>query len=363
MLVFPVVRIDWKRSVSDREKRTLSPWPEAAHWRRLDPQLGRDMENWLNDRFGGRDEWLDFQARLDVALNGFIRNENMFSGREGWLFYNKEGSVQSYQNADLFERFERQIIRKNMVSRSDWLKSLGSSFFVLMIPAKNRVYGEFYPPGIHAIGPEGRAEQMAQNLQANTTVPIVFALSDLMEAKKRGEPYLYFQQDTHWTDRGAFIGYQALMVRIRQEFPEIRELQPSDFQWKIQPELGGDLTHLARLQSFPWISNARYTTLERSQPFSYHNVPTRVGEEIHTVCPGRPFKVWVFMDSFGYALHPFLSSTFGEVVYVRSHIFNAFQKELIAYRPNLVIHEVAERLMPSLLVNQPPLNPIGAHAF
>ena len=363
MLLFPVVRLNWDQSISNREKRTLSSWPDEARWRRLDPQLGRDMENWLNDRFGGRDEWLDFQAQLDVALNGFIRNDDIFSGREGWLFYNKEGSVQSFQNADLFDRYERQIIRKNIVSRADWLKTLGSSFFVLVIPAKNRVYGEFYPSGIQVMGPQSRVEQMVQNLQANTTVPTVFALNDLLEAKKRGEPYLYFQQDTHWTDRGAFIGYQALMDRIRQEFPEIRELQLSDFEWKIQAEVGGDLTHLARLPSFPWISKARYTLLERSQPFPYHTVPTRPGEEIHTLCPGRPFKVWVFMDSFGYALQPFLSSTFGEVVYVRSHLLNEYQDALKADQPNLVIHQVAERLMPSLLVNQPPLKPIEAHAF
>ena len=184
-----MVRIDWDKTVSEREKRTLSVWPDAARWLRLDPELGRDVEKWLNDRFGGRDGWLDAQARLDWALNGSIRNDDVFSGRGGWLFYNQGGSVRSFQNADAFTRFERQIIRKNVVARAEWLKKLGSSYTVLVVPAKNRMYGEFYPPGIHVVGPVGRAEQMVQNLQSNTAVPVVFAQDDLLEAKRGGNHF------------------------------------------------------------------------------------------------------------------------------------------------------------------------------
>lgn len=362
MLVFPLLRLDWQKTVMKREKRTASSWPDADHWHRLDPQLGRDMENWFNDRFGGREFFLKGQARLDVALNGFIRNDDVFSGRGGWLFYNKGDSVRSYQNADLFSRFERQIIRKNIVTRADWLKSQGSSFYLLVVPAKNRVYGEFYPPGIHAEGSEGRAEQMVRNLQANTSVPVVFVLEELMAAKQQGT-YLYFQQDTHWTHEGAFIGYQALMNRIHQEHPEAAALEASDFQWTTEMERGGDLTALTRLKSVPSVPKAHYTMLDLTKPASYQFVQNQHGEEYHTVCPGKPLKVWVFTDSFGGFLLPFLSSTFGEVVYVWSQLFNDYQQEMAAYHPDLVIHEIAERLMPSLLVNQPPLKPVETHAF
>ena len=362
MLVFPAVFLDWDKTVMVREKRTVSPWPDAAHWHRLDPQLGRDMENWFNDRFGGRDFFLAGQARLDWALNGLVRNDDVFSGREGWFFYNKGESVRSFQNADLFSKYERQIIRKNIVTRADWLKSLGSSYFLLVAPAKNRVYGEFYPPGIHAAGSEGRVEQMVHNLQANTSVPVVYVQDELMAAKKEGT-FLYFQQDTHWTHEGAFLGYQALMKRIRQEHPEAEALDSSDFQWKTEVERGGDLTALTRLKSLPSVSPAHYTMLDLAQPFSYQFVQTRPGEEYHTVCPGKPFKVWMFADSFGGFLLPFLSSTFGEVVYVWSPLFNDYQKDMVAFQPDLVIHEIAERLLPALLVNQPRLKPVEAHAF
>jgi hypothetical protein len=363
LLAYPAARIDLDKTVLDREKRTISVWPDAALWRRLDPELGRDIEKWFNDRFGGRDWWLDAQARLDAVLNGLIRNDDVFSGREGWLFYNQGGSVQSFQNIDTFTRFGRMIIRKNIVSRSDWLKKLGSSYTVLVVPAKNRIYGEYYPPGIRVVGPVGRAEQMVQNLQSDTAVPIVFAQDDLLEAKKGEDSLLYFQQDTHWTDEGAFVGYQALMRKIQREHPEAGMRERSEFQWERQAERGGDLTHLTRFKAVPGSSGVRYGMLVSTQKFAFLPAPPQLGEESRTVCYGRPFRVWVFMDSFGVALQPFVSATFGEVAYVRSHSFNEYQKAIVAFGPDLVIHEVAERLMPSLLMNQPPLNPVDSHAF
>ena len=354
LLTAPLWRIDWTGTTSSKEKRALAEWPDRAAWRRLDPQLGREMENWLNDRFGGRDALLDWQARLAYGINGRILNEDTLGGRDGWLFYNKEGSVRSFQNADLFSPAELQTIRDNLTGRAEWLRKRGAHLYLLVVPAKNRVYGEFYPSGIRKVGSIGRAEQTVEYLRETTTVPVEFALEDLLAAKTNGEALLYFRQDTHWTDYGAFLGYRNLMRRIHRDLPAAIPAEKSDFQWEYRPEGGGDLTPLARVALGKSATDARYETLVRPQPlpFAYLLQHPFVN---HTVRNGRPLKAFVLYDSFGVSMIPFLASTFGEVKYLRRHDFNEIQDEIAAFQPDLVIHVVAERLVPDLLNDAPPL--------
>ena len=362
LLTAPLWRIDWTGTTSSKEKRALAEWPDRAAWRRLDPQLGREMENWLNDRFGGRDALLDWQARLAYGINGRILNEDTLGGRDGWLFYNKEGSVRSFQNADLFAPAELQTIRNNLTRRAEWLDMRGIRLFLLVVPAKNRVYGEFYPTGIRKIGTIGRAEQTVKYLRETTALPVEFPLDDLLAAKEHHGALLYFRQDTHWTDYGAFLGYQKLMRRIHQDLPMAIPLEKSDFQWEYRPEGGGDLTPLARVALKKSAADVRYETLIRSQPlpFTYLLQHPFVN---HTVREGRPLKAFVLYDSFGVSMIPFLSSTFGEVKYLRRHDFNEIQDEIAAFQPDVVIHEVAERLVPDLLNDTPPLRETDSDAL
>jgi alginate O-acetyltransferase complex protein AlgJ len=358
-LLVPIIGMDGSGTVSKKEKRTLAEWPDREAWKRVDPQLGRDLEDWLNDRFYGRENLLDGQAYLDLILNGNARNEDMFTGQEGWLFLKQGNSIDSYQKTDLFVRLERVRVRINMVKRAEWLKAQGAELILLVAPAKNRVYGEMVPSGIRQLDDIGRAEQVSRYIQKYADVPTEYVLEDIQAEKRPGQNWLYFQQDTHWTDSGAFIAYRALMERIQQTHPEIVPVEKSDFQWEDRPERGGDLSALARVDLIDPESDTRYQMLVPSQPYPYHEA----GDRSQTVREGRPLKVMVFQDSFGEGIKPFLSSTFGEVLYIPNHHIHLFQDEIRAFQPDLVIHEIAERLIPALLSDQPPLRDIPSDAF
>jgi len=362
-LLVPIIGMDGSGTVSKKEKRTLAEWPNRKAWRSVDPQLGRDLESWLNDRFYGREALLDAQAQLDLLLNGQARNEDMLTGQNGWLFYKQGGSIRSFQHTDLFTRRERVLTRINMIRRSEWLQAQGADLILLVAPAKNQVYGERMPDGILQNDGISRAKQVTRYIQEHTDLPVEYVLKDIQAEKRPGRNWLYFQQDTHWTDAGAFIAYRALMERIQENHPEIRPVEKSDFEWEFRPETGGDLSALVRVDLIDPESEIRYQMLVASQTYTYSHLPPLDKDGYHTILKSRPLKVMVFQDSFGEAMIPFLSSTFGDVRYIPSHHIQLFQDEIQTFQPDLVIHEIAERLIPALLSNQPPLREIPSDAF
>lgn len=347
-----------------REKRTLAEWPDEASWRRVDPELGRQLEDWLNDRFGGRSTFVEWQGRLEYGVNRRVRNEDMFTGSDGWLFYKKAGSLQGFQRTDNFIKSTRLVIARNLIRRTKWLNAQGISLFILVVPAKNRVYGEYYPSGIRVNGDVGRAKHMVDIIREHPwTIPIVYALEPMLEEKEKDRALLYYQQDTHWTDAGAYVGYRTLMAFIQESMPDVVSLTDSDFQWEFIPERGGDLTRMARVDLIQSTPKVQYQELDPDHPLPFDTLTPPPGPVTHTLQPGRPLKALVFMDSFGEAMIPFLSSTFGEVEYIRRHDIHSFQEKITTFKPDLVIHEVAERLMPALCIDQPPLREIAHDAL
>ena len=54
-----------------------------------------------------------------------------------------------------------------------------------------------------------RAEQLADYIWDNTDLVYVYPKQALLNAKAEGQ--IYYQTDTHWNQKGAFVGMQQLM--------------------------------------------------------------------------------------------------------------------------------------------------------
>ena len=81
---------------------------------------------------------------------------------------------------------------------------------MLILPDKNRVYGEYYPDSIKKMAQKGRGEQTYQFLYNKGTIDVIYPLNELLAEKKKN--LLYYKNDTHWNPLGAFIAYRQLIT-------------------------------------------------------------------------------------------------------------------------------------------------------
>src|SRR5262249_2449817 len=65
-------------------------------------------------------------------------------------------------------------------------------------------------------------------LRQHTQLELVDLRRPLREAKRQGR--LYFRRDTHWNDRGAFAGYQAIVAALGRWYPAMVPASRSDFR-------------------------------------------------------------------------------------------------------------------------------------
>ena len=91
----------------------------------------------------------------------------------------------------------------------DGFNALGVDFYVTALPNKEIIYEEYMPDTVARVDTVSRAEQLANYIWDNTDLVYVYPKQALLDAKAEGQ--IYYQTDTHWNQKGAFVGMQQLM--------------------------------------------------------------------------------------------------------------------------------------------------------
>lgn len=354
ILIVPLTKIN-KQVKSTIENRNLAPRTKLVKSGKINTKFGTEFESWLSDRFRGRAKLLSFYNNINTELLGRIENKRAFQGKNGWLFYKAENSIPNYQNKILFTDTQLNNINNNLLKRNNLLKENGIKFYVLIAPDKNRIYGEYYHPGINKVSTQGRAEQLFSYL-SSSNLNVVYPLTEMLSAKSQGA--VYYRLDTHWNNYGAFVGYSNLMKAIKKDYPTLTVLELNDFEIKTRPEKGGDLLNMLNvpLQKLKMKDNS-ILVLDKKNPYNYKYLKNKSTKGVHTknAKPLNKLRVFVLRDSFTTAMEPFVSETFAEANYVWTHNFNNQYKEILKFKPDIVIHEMVERYAHVLLNDNPPL--------
>lgn len=348
---------------SDTENRRLALVPQLWVENEFNKKFCNDAESWLKDRFWGRDALL-FASRTYAAAVADVDNENVLVGKDGWLFYKGSNSIENYQNKNLFTAEQLEIIKNNTIAKKELLAKKGISYYLLICPDKNRIYGEYYPESITKKGSQGRAEQLVEYLRANN-VDVIYPLEEMLAEKERGT--LYHRLDTHWNFHGSFVGYTALMKAIKQDYPSLNMLTDEDFIIRqVEESKNADTKEdLLEMIGVPreriWnpypehnfqINNLEY----RHNNYSYKVLESkgrhgRDGVVTKNESPLNYNKVYVMRDSFSIYLIPYISESFFDVHYIWTSDFGSNIEKIIKANPQIVIEEKVERFIPELIDN------------
>lgn len=175
------------------------------------------LQNTLNsftERLCARNKLIAFNSELTSLLTGgtYMESTQVLLGKNNWLFYKTEldgHPLWDYMGINHFTDEELAAIAANLVSMRDGFNALGVDFYVTALPNKEIIYEEYMPDTVARVDTVSRAEQLANYIWDNTDLVYVYPKQALLDAKAEGQ--IYYQTDTHWNQKGAFVGMQQLM--------------------------------------------------------------------------------------------------------------------------------------------------------
>jgi hypothetical protein len=335
---------------SQSENRAMAPFPKfGLRWNAL-RMFFFELKPYLKDNFGFRPVLIHAYHVLKTGLLGVSSSPQVVLGKEGWLFYAGEQTIECYRCVKPYTGDQLDRMQHLLEEERDWLARRGIRYLVVIVPNNPALYPENLPDWATRVGPESRLDQLMRRMDAESTVKILDLRPALLEAKQRRR--VSCRTDTHWNDYGAFIGYQAIMEKVSAWFPNARPLRLEDFDVATRTRDGGDLARMIEAQhqrgeeSIELAPHApRQAVLRVAQTAGRVKgqlglAPGIIVGEVRQA--GLPRAV-MFRDSSAIALIPFLSEHFSRIAYVWD---KRFHRQIIENeKPDVVIREFTERFL------------------
>ncbi|MCG3150214.1 MAG: hypothetical protein PCFJNLEI_03694 [Verrucomicrobiae bacterium] len=294
-------------------------------------QFPQKFAAYYGKNFGLRAELLRVHAHAMYRLLRQSPSDKVLIGKDDWLYYADDSSLEDFRSLEPYQVSEMEVWRQVLETRQDWLAKRGSKMITVFACDKYVIYPEYMPAGYRRKAARYRVEELAEYLQrANLTI---VPLHQPLRAGKTDR--LYHRTDTHWNDRGAYIGYREILAAMK--------LRPLDYMPVEQQTPGWDLARLMGLadilreedRQLTRVRRAKIVEIDREDPT--WNVG-RVALEVDD--PALP-KLVMFRDSFGSALVSFLAEHFRRSLFLWQHDFDPAIIE--NEKPDYVVWEITSR--------------------
>ena len=210
-IVWPVLKNNLEGE--NKENRLLAEMPtfsSEAFW-----DYPSKLESYINDHIPFRDKMIEINSFLNYYLLNTSTNDAVIIGKEDWLFYNANSSMDLYSGRKLYSDEELKTIAYNMQLTKNNLEKKGIKFVLFIAPNRERIYSEYMPSYYGKPSEVNALDQVIDYLNDNTDVTVVCPYNELIKAKKDKPEYiLYHKTDTHWNDLGAYIGTKVLFDEL-----------------------------------------------------------------------------------------------------------------------------------------------------
>lgn len=321
-------------AVSLIDNRYLTENPFA-----LEGDLTTNMESYVSDRIGFRDEAISAFTVLNDRLFGKMVHPTYTYGKDGHVF---GAGLTTTNDFNQYHVLFADTVKK----LQDYCEARNVPFLFVFSPVKPAVYPDKIADGINY------NREWVDMLIAELEKRDVHYLDNtetMVALRAAGEePYNQKYDANHWNDLGAFYGTQQMQKLLKEKRDDVHVNDLSEFR------VGETLKESLMVSNFPiheyvprFVPNVEYQNLrdeyypeirlhESYREFGYYVNETRINE-------GAPSLLCFqgsYMNSYGYK---FMLNSFGEYVHIHDYqnvldlpyYFNIFQ-------PDCVIFEVAE---------------------
>ncbi|HEU4736968.1 MAG TPA: hypothetical protein VFS48_08100 [Solirubrobacterales bacterium] len=305
--------------------------------------LGEDDSEYL---LGSIETRVDTEGADGQAVGWTItaldrENAKVLAGRDGWLFLREDTNdvLGQHMGQVAFGKEDRDAWQRLLENRMATVERVGAVWECLVAPDKEAVYPEHLPGEI--VPAERRPIHDFLKVAETVGAPVTYLLDDLVAAKSEAE--LYFKNDTHWNQRGAFVAYRVLAHKLAERGVEVDLLDEAEISW-VELIKSGDLGEKCYPQPIRSRS-IRALLADQRAVLRFDNEVRNHGRVIVFERPGdddRPSCV-VFGESFVDNLMLFLRETFGRLVFVHTSML---VEEIVRHeQPDVVLTVPVERFL------------------
>jgi len=280
-------------------------------------------------------------------------------------------NLDGYTGEDLISDTEIAGITTRISNRITQLRDRGcnAEIIYLLVPNTSRLWAEDMPVRYTMNTGTTLLDQWSGAVRAGGGT--VLDLTDLMRNHKNDEYKIWHYTDSHWTEYGAYLGYNALMNYIARSFPDAAPRPRSDFEFynteidigDIAVRIGVDHSALKEYTTFanfnfdPPHFNSDFNKGHLGRDLYNRNnsyiIHARVAHQ-HTTnsnMPGNLPSVYVMRDSFEGPLHAFYTDRFSTATFAGMWDYNFNAAEIARLNPDYVLYVISERNIRNVMFN------------
>ena len=353
-LFFIGLFFDKEKTISEIENRSLYTYKGEDEF-----DLNK-FEKYLSDRILFREELINIYFWLGIHFE--TKNFKYLKGKENWIFSRKNPLkfnlpvLKNYQNSLKIPPNMLNKIKLNLTIIQKFCEENNILLYIAFPPDKSRVYSRYMPSYIFRKKAPSPVEQVMQDTELSEKFKFIELEKPLIEASY-GDELVYFRQETHWNETGAFLAYQKIMQAIQKDLKDVKPLSREDFIIE-KKECCFAPYYSDKEPSFhkqnQWIPGMKKLD-EKYEHFvfkSQKNIQVVYnGQFRHSNNPnGFPYNVYIIGDSFATYLHNFFAASFQKVRAYRINesnkawgiYFNDRKKEMLEQKTDILILSISD---------------------
>lgn len=357
MLFVPMSHIN-QGKIAKSENRQLAKWHSLIKKDgEINFNFGKDYENWFNDRFALRKNLIDLNYIYKFPINKKIETEKMYYYKDSNVVFNK-GHI---PKKETFSKENIQPVAMELNKLNDFCNNHNIKLYVLIVPYNQYIYQQYAKDFAN---PEGlkKLNNNIKELQEKSDANIVYVYDELKKASEKD--FVAFKTDHHWSEYGAFIGYQRIMKEIQKDFPDIKIAKESDFQITTSKKVRSDYdrkfhTGETIIYNAPFLKLKSKRILDTNYKYYTHKNNTKMKISEQNIA-GEWGKNYVYSNKYNYRLLEIGSSmnenllqftpySFKNTKYIRLNgvkdrkskeeykIMKYYKQEILDYQPDIII--------------------------
>lgn len=321
------------------ENRMLAKFPQFYQNGNINRNVGKEIEKWFNDRFNGRETIITYYEKLRYTLSGIYEHKG--------LYYNKNNQW----------GFAKDFLRFRPMNEDERLSFIGSikklkkfadkhniDLYINVVPVATCIYPETRYPFTTDCS---NIDIIRQDMSAN-------GLSDLLilpyEELKGQKDFVMHKLEEHWSEYGAFIGYQAVMNKIKEKHPQLKILTEDDFivtyNNQTRTDFGYEISKGSIYHQLKLPESALTAQYKNYIPktISVENPKNTSATTITQTKGQNPLKIYIIGNSYVENLFYFMRYSFNEVIKKRknppefnSWDFSRWEEDIIKNKPDILI--------------------------
>lgn len=348
IIATPLIFTDWSSGgVSLDENRNLAELPQLIVEGDYNENFTKEYETWFMDHLGLRKWLIDCNASMQFnVFDRLLDKSNYYLGPDGDLNYATDEMIVDYAHLNLRSEEEVRRIGDSYQIVSDYLEGKGIEFYYVQCYDKHSIYPEQFMTSVNQIGDISKTDQVITNLRENTTVNTISLKEVLLDSKAEYEVYSNWGDPTHWSERGARIGYRYIMESINSHNDnKYKVLKDSDYDIDIIDQgitLNGSIHREDMLEAFS-IKEPQAQRENTSNLGGYFN-DARNGIWVNENA-GNDTTLLLLCDSYiGEYLVEDFAESFGKVILIWADYGEHLTHIVATYNPDIVVFECAERV-------------------